>query len=85
MIERHYTTAELAELLAVHPETIRRAAAARALRSIRVGRERRYPESAVGSGSSITRRGGSVSIRRRGPRVVSGAGQRVPGADGADS
>ena len=27
MIERHYTTAELAELLAVHPETVRRAAA----------------------------------------------------------
>lgn len=47
MIERHYTTAELAELLSVHPETIRRAAAARALRSIRVGRDRRYPESAV--------------------------------------
>jgi excisionase family DNA binding protein len=47
MIERHYTTAELAELLAVHPETIRRAAARGALRSIRVGRDRRYPKSAV--------------------------------------
>lgn len=47
MIERHYTTAELAELLAVHPETIRRAAASGALRSIRVGRDRRYPQSAV--------------------------------------
>jgi excisionase family DNA binding protein len=47
MIERHYTTAELASLLAVHPETIRRAAASGALRSIRVGRDRRYPESAV--------------------------------------
>ncbi len=30
-----------------NPETIRRAAAAGALRSVRVGRERRYPESAV--------------------------------------
>jgi excisionase family DNA binding protein len=47
VIERHYTTAELAELLAVHPETIRRAAASRRVRSVRVGRDRRYPESAV--------------------------------------
>jgi excisionase family DNA binding protein len=47
VIERHYTTAELAELLSVHPETVRRAAAAGELRSIRVGRDRRYPESAV--------------------------------------
>ena len=47
VIERHYTTAELAELLAVHPETIRRAAASGRLRSVRVGRDRRYPENAV--------------------------------------
>jgi excisionase family DNA binding protein len=47
VIERHYTTAELAALLAVHPETIRRAAASGRLRSVRVGRDRRYPESAV--------------------------------------
>jgi excisionase family DNA binding protein len=47
VIERHYTTAELAELLSVHPETIRRAAASGRLRSVRVGRDRRYPESAV--------------------------------------
>lgn len=47
LIERHYTTAELAKLLAVHPETVRRAAAAAELGSIRVGRDRRYPESAV--------------------------------------
>lgn len=47
MIERHYTTAELAELLSVHPETVRRAAASGELRSIRLGRDRRYPESAV--------------------------------------
>ena len=47
MVERHYRTSELAELIAVHPETIRRAAAAGQLRSIRVGRDRRYPESAV--------------------------------------
>jgi excisionase family DNA binding protein len=47
MIERHLTTKELAELLAVHPETIRRAAASGQLRSLRVGRDRRYSESAV--------------------------------------
>lgn len=47
MIERHYTTQELAELLSVNPETIRRAAASGALRSVRVGRVRRYPHSAV--------------------------------------
>jgi excisionase family DNA binding protein len=47
VIEQHYTTAELAELLSLHPETIRRAAARGELRSIRVGRDRRYPKSAV--------------------------------------
>lgn len=47
MIERHYSTRELAELLAVNPETIRREAARGRLRSVRVGSERRYPESGV--------------------------------------
>ncbi|HEY8645467.1 MAG TPA: helix-turn-helix domain-containing protein [Gaiellaceae bacterium] len=46
-IERHYTGRALAGLLSVNPETIRRAAASGRLRSVRVGRERRYPESAV--------------------------------------
>lgn len=46
-IERHYTTSQLANLLSAHPETIRRAAAAGRLRSVRVGSERRYSESAV--------------------------------------
>ena len=47
MIERHYTTTELAELLAVHPETIRRAARRGELESLRVGLDRRYPQAAV--------------------------------------
>lgn len=47
MIERHYTTSELAALLAVHPETIRRAAMRGELRSIRIGRDRRYSQTAV--------------------------------------
>jgi len=47
MIERHYTTAELADMISVHPETIRRAARRGELESIRVGLDRRYPEAAV--------------------------------------
>jgi excisionase family DNA binding protein len=47
VIERHYATAELAELLSVNPETIRREAARGRLKSIRIGTQRRYPESAV--------------------------------------
>ena len=46
-IEVHYTGKEFANLLSVNPETIRRAAASGQLRSVRVGRDRRYPESAV--------------------------------------
>jgi excisionase family DNA binding protein len=46
-IERHYSGRDLAELLAVHPETIRRAAARGDLPSVRVGSERRYSVSAV--------------------------------------
>jgi excisionase family DNA binding protein len=46
-VERYYTTAQLAELLSVHPETIRRAAARGELRFVRVGRDYRFSESAV--------------------------------------
>jgi excisionase family DNA binding protein len=46
-IEQHYTTRELAALLAVNQETIRREAARGRLRSVRVASERRYPASAV--------------------------------------
>jgi excisionase family DNA binding protein len=47
VIEKHFSTRELAELLNAHPETIRREAMRGRLRSVRVGSERRYPESAV--------------------------------------
>jgi excisionase family DNA binding protein len=46
-IERHYSPATLAELLDCHPETLRRAAARGELASVRVGKDRRFPESAV--------------------------------------
>lgn len=46
-IEQHYTGRQVAEFLAVCPETVRRLAACGKLRSVRVGSERRYPESAV--------------------------------------
>jgi excisionase family DNA binding protein len=47
MIERHYKTRELAEILGLHPETIRRAAQRGELESIRIGMDRIYAESAV--------------------------------------
>lgn len=47
MIERHYKTRELAELLGIHPETIRRAAQRGELESVRIGLDRIYAESAV--------------------------------------
>lgn len=47
MIERHYKTRELAELLGLHPETVRRAAQRGQLDSVRIGLDRIYPESAI--------------------------------------
>lgn len=47
MIERHYKTRELADLLGLHPETIRRAAQRGQLGSVRIGLDRIYPESAI--------------------------------------
>jgi excisionase family DNA binding protein len=49
LIERHYKTRELAELLGLHPETIRRAAQRGQLESVRIGLDRIYAESAVQS------------------------------------
>jgi len=47
MIERHYKTAEVAELLSVHTETVLRLAQRGEIRSVRIGNDRRYPESAI--------------------------------------
>jgi excisionase family DNA binding protein len=47
VIERHYKTRELADLLGLHPETIRRAAQRGQLDSIRIGLDRIYAESAI--------------------------------------
>jgi excisionase family DNA binding protein len=47
VIERHYKTREVAELLGLHPETIRRAAQRGQLDSVRIGLDRIYPESAI--------------------------------------
>jgi excisionase family DNA binding protein len=47
ILEKHYKTREVAELLSVHEETVLRLAQCGSLRSVRVGSERRYPESAI--------------------------------------
>lgn len=47
MIERHYTSQELADLFALNVETIRREAARGNLRFIRIGKDLRFAESAV--------------------------------------
>jgi excisionase family DNA binding protein len=47
VIERHYKTRELAEILGIHPDTIRRAAQRGELESVRIGLDRIYAESAV--------------------------------------
>lgn len=44
VIERHYKTRELAELLGLHPETIRRAAQRGQLDSVRMARAGMKPE-----------------------------------------
>jgi excisionase family DNA binding protein len=46
-IDRHYTGAELAELLGIDYETVLHKAQTGEIASVRVGRLRRFPESAV--------------------------------------
>jgi excisionase family DNA binding protein len=47
VIEPHYTTGQVASLLAVNPETVRRLASRGELRFVRIGSELRFPESAI--------------------------------------
>lgn len=47
MIEPHYTVKQLAESVCLNPETIRREAAKGNLKSLRFGKDLRFPESAV--------------------------------------
>jgi excisionase family DNA binding protein len=47
VIEQHYKTEELAGRLALHPETLRRAAARGEVCPIRMGRDLLWPESEV--------------------------------------
>lgn len=60
-IEQHYSPKTLAELLDCSTETLRRASIEGELRSVRIGVDRRYPESAV---NEWLRRGGDVRIER---------------------
>ncbi|MHB8641642.1 MAG: helix-turn-helix domain-containing protein [Gaiellaceae bacterium] len=46
-LERYYSTDDVANIVGICAETVRRAAARGELRSIRVGHRRRYAESAV--------------------------------------
>ena len=46
-VERHYKSKEVADLLAIHPDTVLRLAQRQELKSVRIGNERRYPESAI--------------------------------------
>lgn len=68
MIEQHHTAEHAAARLGFTPETVYRAMRRGDLRSVRVGRSRRIPESAVsewldgGSGRSLA---GSVTELRR--------------------
>lgn len=67
MIEQHYKTRELAELLGLHPETIRRAAQRGQLESVRIGLDRIYAESAVQCWLEANReRGPLVAVHHNG-------------------
>lgn len=66
MIERHYKTRELAELLGLHPETIRRAAQRGQLDSVRIGLDRIYAESAVQSWLAANRDRAAAAARSNG-------------------
>lgn len=90
MIEQHYTTLELAERLAVHPETIRRAASRGELQSVRIGRDRRFSETAVAEWlRSLSGERDAACIRKRRPhsyqvRVTPFPAQTLPTREAAE-
>ena len=47
MIEKHYKTAEIAELLSIAPKTLRRAALRGELTPVRAGSDLLWPESVI--------------------------------------
>lgn len=65
MIEQHYSTREVANLLRVHTETVLRMAQRGDLRSVRIGRDRRYPESSIRDYLERNADGGRVVALRR--------------------
>ena len=78
MIERHYKTRELAELLGLHPETIRRAAQRGELESVRIGLDRIYSESAVQCWLDTNReRAPLIAARRTGDTAASATRREV--------
>ena len=64
MIERHYTTAELSDLLNLHEETVRKYARTGELPSRRFGNDRRYSESGVQAFLKAHEDGGPGNGRR---------------------
>ncbi|HEY7252167.1 MAG TPA: helix-turn-helix domain-containing protein [Methylomirabilota bacterium] len=64
-IERHYTGAELAELLGLDYETVLHKAQTGEIGSVRVGRLRRFPESAVLDYLDRQRETNVIPLRRR--------------------
>lgn len=67
MIEKHYRSRELADLLGIHPETLRRYAQQGRIKSVRIGLNRVYPESSVQQ---------FLNANTEVPAVVSLAGRR---------
>ena len=77
MIERHYKTRELAELLGLHPDTIRRAAQRGHLESVRIGLDRIYSESAVQSWLQTNRDRGLADLGAPRQTRASGNGREA--------
>ncbi len=71
MIARHYKTHELAQLLGLHPETLRRAGQRGELRPVRIGRDLLWPEPEVQAWLDANRQELRVVALRRETRTSS--------------